>query len=180
MLFYTLYTTKTSLLVIYIITFHRWLIIWTNPCFPHFQFHRFRALLIHPVDPYEGKISLPCVRSRALKRDLARQKYQKMRWDCNKLLNWSNPQSFYVTFCSFLSYRLNEKQSVSRYMLKEEFWVFYNEQPIFTSLHWLLSDSPLICGVPLTYTDRCLLSLLHPVTLSRHGVRLLVCGCVQP
>lgn len=49
---------------------------------------------------------------------------------------------------------------------------------MLSSLRWLLSDSPLTTGV--TYTDRCLLSLFHPVTLSRHGVRLSVCGCVQP
>lgn len=49
---------------------------------------------------------------------------------------------------------------------------------VLSSLRWLLSDSPLTSGV--TYTDRCLLSLFHPVTLSRHGVRLSVCGCVQP
>lgn len=49
---------------------------------------------------------------------------------------------------------------------------------MLSSLRRLLSDSPLTTGV--TYTDRCLLSLFHPVTLSRHGVRLSVCGCVQP
>lgn len=57
---------------------------------------------------------------------------------------------------------------------------FTKDQPLFTSLHWLLSDPPLTTGALLAYTDRCLLSLFHPVTLSRHGVRLSVCGCVQP
>lgn len=47
---------------------------------------------------------------------------------------------------------------------------FTKDQPLFTSLHWLLSDSPLTTGALLAYTDRCLLSLFHPVTLSRHGV----------
>lgn len=39
---------------------------------------------------------------------------------------------------------------------------------MFSSFHWLLSDFPLATGFQtITYTDKCLFSLFHPVTLSR-------------
>lgn len=87
----------------------------------------------------------------------------------------------FVNFLSILSSCLGIIFSLYYYVASIYFIRRAANFAVFSSVHWLLSDFPPAKAFQsFTFTDKCLFSLFHPVTMSCHGVPFLVCGCLQP